>query len=212
MKQAFKAHADALSRLAVALIFAILILISPSFGTITNILNVLRISSLTLMIATGIAMYARRQHRPVDRRDNRADVGLFGRYFQTATRRSRWSWHGGHTRAQRRDRRVERALCVAYLKLPPFLATYGVQIARGLAYLLTGLGVSNLPRNLFIGGGYALGVPAPILFGGSAYRDRLMLNKRRSGGASTRSARTARPRATRAQRKGHAAHRLHAFG
>ncbi len=57
MKQAFKAHADALSRLAaVALIFAILILISPSFGTITNILNVLRISSLTLMIATGIAM------------------------------------------------------------------------------------------------------------------------------------------------------------
>ena len=58
-------------------------------------------------------------------------------------------------------------LGVASRKRPPFLATYCVQqIARGLAYLLTeGLVYSNFTEEFkFIGGGYALGVPTPILF------------------------------------------------
>lgn len=56
--------------------------------------------------------------------------------------------------------------CIAWLKLPAFVVTLGMlSIARGMVYIFTdGRPISNLsPEFLWLGSGYLLGIPVPIL-------------------------------------------------
>ena len=74
---------------------------------------------------------------------------------------------------------------IATFRIPPFIATLGMMTAaRGLAYIYSnGRPVSTLTtRFLFIGQGYLLGIPVPIiLFGVVILRTHLMLNNTRFG-------------------------------
>lgn len=164
-----KKYVDTLSRLVVLIVmFLALIVISPSFGTVDNILNVLRVSSLTLMIAVGISLCMLVGGIDLSVGATIAFTSiLFGSRFQM-----------GHSVGDMIFGIVGilvtsaligacNGFCVAHLHLAPFLATYGIQqIVRGLSYLLTnGMVYSNFTDTFkFIGGGNILGIHTPILF------------------------------------------------
>lgn len=165
-----KKHIDTLSRLVVVvLIFLVLILVSPSFGNITNIFNVLRVSSLTLIIATGIAMCMLVGGIDLSVGATIALTSiLFGRYFQIGHSIGEMIFGIMGILVLSGIIGMCNGFCVAYLRLPPFLATYGIQqIVRGLAYLLTnGMVYSNFTEEFkFIGGGSIAGIiHMPIVF------------------------------------------------
>ena len=164
-----KKHIDTLSRLAVLVaIFLLLIIISPSFGTLTNILNVLRVSALTLMIATGISlcMLVGGIDLSVGATIALTSI-LFGSRFQVGHSTGEMIYGIAGILVISAIIGAANGFCVAYLRLPPFLATYGIQqIVRGLAYLLTnGLVYSGFTEPFkFIGGGSILGIHTPIIF------------------------------------------------
>lgn len=164
-----KSHMDTLSRLAVLVVmFAVLVIISPAFGTITNILNVLRVSALTLMISTGIAlcMLVGGIDLSVGATIALTSI-LFGRYFQIGRSIGEMVFGIVGILVLSAVIGAANGFCVAKLKLPPFLATYGIQqIVRGLAYLLTnGMVYSNFIEPFkFIGGGNIAGIHMPIIF------------------------------------------------
>lgn len=164
-----KKHADMLSRLAVLVImFIAATIISPSFISGTNILNVLRVSSLTLMIATGIAlcMLVGGIDLSVGATIALTSI-LFGRYFQIGRSIGEMIFGMVGILVLSAVIGAANGFCVAYLRLPPFLATYGIQqIVRGFAYLLTqGMVFSNFTETFkFIGGGSILGIHTPIIF------------------------------------------------
>lgn len=169
LTEIFQKHGDGLSRLtAVLVIFLALIVISPKFGETANLLNVLRVASLNLIIATGIALCM--MVSGID-----LSVGavialttiLFGPYFQMG--RSPQDMVIGILGILVLSVIIGtvNGIIIAYLGLPPFLATYGMQqITRGLAYFLTsGAVFSNFtPQFQFLGAGYLLGIPMPVLF------------------------------------------------
>ncbi len=164
-----KKHLDTLSRLAVLIVmFVVLIIISPSFGTLDNILNVLRVSSLTLMISTGIAMCMLVGGIDLSVGATIALTSiLFGRYFQIGRSIGEMIFGMVGMLVLAAVIGLANGFCVAKLHLPPFLATYGIQqIVRGLAYLLTnGMVYSNFTEEFkFIGGGSILGIHTPIIF------------------------------------------------
>ncbi|MBR2571059.1 MAG: ABC transporter permease [Clostridia bacterium] len=166
---AIKKHLDTLSRLAVLIVmFVLLVLVSPSFGTLTNILNVLRVSSLTLIIATGIALCMLVSGIDLSPGATIALTSiLFGRYFQMGHSTGEMVFGIAGILAVSAVIGAANGFCVAKLSLPPFLATYGIQqIVRGLAYLLTnGLVYSGFTEQFkFIGGGSILGIHTPIIF------------------------------------------------
>lgn len=164
-----KKHIDTLSRLAVLVVmFVLLIIISPSFGTATNILNVLRVSALTLMISTGISlcMLVGGIDLSVGATIALTSI-LFGRYFQVGRSVGEMIFGIVGILVLSAVIGAGNGFCVAYLRLPPFLATYGVQqIVRGLAYLLTnGMVYSGFTETFkFIGSGSILGIHTPIIF------------------------------------------------
>lgn len=164
-----KKHFDTLSRLFVLIaMFVLLVIFSPAFGTISNILNVMRVSSLTLMIATGIAvcMLVGGIDLSVGATIALTSI-LFGRYFQIGRSVGEMIFGIVGILALSAVIGAANGFCVARLELPPFLATYGIQqIVRGLAYLLTnGMVFSNFIEPFrFIGGGSILGIHTPIIF------------------------------------------------
>lgn len=164
-----KNHIDTLSRLLVLIVmFLALIIISPSFGTATNILNVLRVSALTLMIATGISlcMLVGGIDLSVGATIALTSI-LFGRFFQIGRGIGEMVFGIVGILVLSAVIGAANGFCVAKLKLPPFLATYGIQqIVRGLAYLLTnGMVYSNFIEPFkFIGGGNIGGIHTPIIF------------------------------------------------
>ena len=167
--QLIKKHIDTLSRLAVLVVmFLVLVIISPSFCTWTNILNVLRVSALTLMIATGISlcMLVGGIDLSVGATIALTSI-LFGSRFQMGHSIGEMIFGIVGILVVSAIIGAANGFCVAYLHLPPFLATYGIQqIVRGLAYLLTnGLVYSGFTEPFkFIGGGSILGIHTPIIF------------------------------------------------
>jgi ribose transport system permease protein len=167
-----KKNIESLSRLfAIIIIFLLLFVISPSFGTATNILNMLRVASLNLIIATGVALTMLVGGIDLSPGASIAlTTILFGPMFQTG--HSPGEMMLGLTGILVLSCVIGAAngLCIVYLGIAPFLATYGVQqITRGLAYLITkGAVFSNFtPAFQVLGAGYFLGiVPWPIIFAG----------------------------------------------
>ena len=164
-----KTNMENLSRLvAVIVIFIALIIISPSFGEFANLLNVLRVVSLNLMIATGIALCMMVSGIDLSVGANIAlTTILFARFFQM-----------GHSTGDMIFGIVGiltvatfvgflNGVTVAYLGIAPFLATYGIQqIARGLSYFITRgmVFTSFTPQFQFLGGGYFFRIPMPVIF------------------------------------------------
>ena len=164
-----KKNIESLSRLfSVLFIFLLLFIISPSFGTTANILNMFRVASLNLMIATGVALTMLVGGIDLSSGASIAlTTILFGPLFQLG--------HGtgemfmgilgilllsGFIGALN-------GVCVAYFGIAPFLATYGIQqIARGFAFLLTMGAVYTdfIPQFQVLGAGVLFGViPVPII-------------------------------------------------
>ncbi len=166
--QAARRNRDTLSRLsAVGVIFVTLVIISPSFSNGKNLVNVMRVASLDLIIATGIALCM--LVSGID-----LSVGatialttiLFGKFFQLGRTPEEMVFGIAGILALGALIGALNGLLVVYLRLPPFLATYGTQqIVRGLAYLLTaGAVFSNFTdRFRFIGSGQLLEIPMPIV-------------------------------------------------
>jgi ribose transport system permease protein len=163
-----KSRLDILSRLtALVVIFLSLVVVSPSFASFANIVNVLRITSLTLMMALGVAlcMLVGGIDLSIGATIALTSV-LFGRFFQEG--QSTGSMLLGIAGMLLVSSLIGLAngASIAFLRLPPFLATFGIQqIVRGLAYLLTsGLVYSNFTEEFrFIGGGEVFGLPMPII-------------------------------------------------
>ncbi|MDD4080095.1 MAG: ABC transporter permease [Eubacteriales bacterium] len=163
-----KPRLDTLSRLtALAIIFLSLVIVSPSFASAANIINVLRITSLTLMMAIGVALCMLVGGIDLSIGATIALTSiLFGKFFQVG--QSTASMIMGITGMLAVSILIGlvNGFCIVFLHLPPFLATFGVQqIVRGLAYLLTsGLVYSNFTEDFrFIGGGQLFGIPMPII-------------------------------------------------
>jgi ribose transport system permease protein len=162
-------NGDNLSRLsAVIIIFVILIIISPRFANVTNLLNVLRVASLNIIIATGMAMCM--MVTGID-----LSVGavialstiMFGQYFQGGTTTGDMVFGIVGILVVSAVIGAVNGYNVAFLGLPPFLATYGMQqVARGLSYYLTkGAVFSNFTNEFqFLGAGYVFGIPMPVIF------------------------------------------------
>jgi ribose transport system permease protein len=167
----FKKNADNLSRItAVLVIFLTLTFLSPKFGDITNLLNVLRVASLNLILATGIAMCM--LVTGID-----LSVGavialstmIFGRYFLIGRTTAEMIFGIMGILLVSATIGAANGFTIAYLGLPPFLATFGMnQITRGYAYFLSkGEVFANFTTQFqFIGGGYLFGIPMPVILAG----------------------------------------------
>ena len=172
-----KRNIDSLSRLFSALvIFVLLLIISPTFGTSTNILNMLRVASLNIMIATGVAMTMLLGGIDLS---SGASIALttvmFGPLFQMG--RSPAEMVIGIVGILVVSCMIGalNGVFIAFVGIAPFLATYGVQqITRGLAfyinqgYINQGLVITNfIPPFRVLGAGFFLGIiPVPIIIAG----------------------------------------------
>ena len=164
-----KKNMESLSRLvAVIVIFIALITISPSFGEVANLLNVLRVVSLNLMIATGIALCMMVSGIDLSVGANIAlTTILFARFFQMGHSTGDMIFGIVGILAVATFIGFLNGVTVAYLGIAPFLATYGIQqIARGLSYFITRgmVFTSFTPQFQFLGGGYFFRIPMPVIF------------------------------------------------
>lgn len=158
---------DRFSRLlALVVIVVILSLASPKFLGARNLLNILNQASLNIMLAMGLTFTMLIAGIDLSVGSILALTSvLAARYFQSGTPS---------------DMAIGVALAlglgallgslngavVTYLRLPPFLVTFGMQqIARGFAYLyMSGMIYNNFDQKfLFLGKGNVLGVPAPVI-------------------------------------------------
>ena len=169
LKQLVTQNIESISRLAiVVLLFTALITISPKFGDVTNLLNILRVASLNLILATGIALCM--LVTGID-----LSVGavialstmIFGRFFQMD--RTLMDMVIGILGILAVSALIGslNGFSIAYLGLPPFLATFGMnQVARGYAYFLSkGEVFANFTDTFkFLGSGYLAGIPMPVIF------------------------------------------------
>ncbi len=159
-------HFDRFSRLlALLLIVIILSWASPRFFVARNLLNVLNQASLNIMLAIGLTFTMLIAG---------IDLSVGSVLALTSVLAARFFLSGDWP-----DMILGVALAlglgagigalngaaVAYLRLPPFLVTFGMQqIARGFAYLyMSGIIYNNFaPNFLFLGKGDILGIPAPV--------------------------------------------------
>jgi len=172
-----KRNIDNLSRLfSVFIIFMLLFIISPSFGTTTNILNMFRVASLNLIIATGVALTM--LVGGIDLSSG-ASIALTSMIFSPL-------FQIGHSPGEMVLGILGillvscmvgafNGVCIAYFGIAPFLATYGVQqISRGLSFVITqsyvneGMVITNfIPQFRMLGAGFFLDfIPIPIIIAG----------------------------------------------
>ena len=183
-----KKNIDSLSRLfTVLIIFLLLFIISPSFGTTTNILNMFRVASLNLMIATGVALTML-----VGGIDLSAGASIalttviFAPLFLLGSGPVEMVIGILGILVLSVVIGALNGVCVAYFGIAPFLATYGVQqITRGFAFFLTmGMVYTDFtPQFRVLGAGVLYGIlPVPIIVAGLVIATiGFMLNKTTMG-------------------------------
>jgi ribose transport system permease protein len=159
---------DDLSRIGVvAIVFVILTILSPKFADLTNLSNVIRVASLNLILATGIALTM--LVSGID-----LSVGsiialstiMFGRFFQNGRTVPEMIYGILGILVVSAIIGLINGLSIAHIGLPPFLATFAVsQITRGYSYFLAKGEVYSdfIAPFRFIGTGYILGVPMPVI-------------------------------------------------
>jgi len=148
---------------AVALIAAGLALTTESFFTLPNILNILRQASLTFLIASGLTLTILTAGLDLS---VGANVGLSACVAATVMKSSGSIAIGAATGlAFGAVVGMLNGLMVTVLKLPPFIATYGMLwTLNGLTYwFMAGETIHGFsPAFRTLGSGYWLGIPVPI--------------------------------------------------
>ena len=161
---------------AVALIGATLSVATESFLTVTNVLNVLRQASLTFLIASGLTLTILTAGLDLS---VGANVGLSACLAGTVMQSTGSVALGAATGlAFGAGVGVLNGLMVTILRLPPFIATYGMLwTLNGVTYwFMGGDTIHGFPAGFrALGSGYWLGVPVPIylmaafLFAGTVF-------------------------------------------
>ncbi len=151
--------------LAVIILCVILTFASDSFLTPSNLLNVLRQTSMIAIVAAGIFFIMAGGGMDIS---VGSLVGLTGIIFAKAVVES-----GLHPLIAFVLAVLTGALAggingyvITRIGIPPFIATLGMMsVARGLTYVLTdAYPVYGLPKSIaFVGRGYLLGVPWPVI-------------------------------------------------
>jgi ribose transport system permease protein len=161
---------------AIAIIGAVLSVTTESFLTVTNILNVLRQASLTFLIASGLTLTVLTAGLDLS---VGANVGLSaclaGTVMQSTGSVALGAAAGLVFGA---GIGILNGLMVTVLRLPPFIATYGMLwTLNGVTYwFMGGDTIHGFPPGFrALGSGYWLGVPVPIylmaafLFAGAVF-------------------------------------------
>lgn len=149
--------------LAVALICAVLSLVSDAFLTANNLLNVLRQASLVFFMASGLTLVI--LTGKIDLSIG-ATVGLSACVAATIIKSTGSPWLGGAAAIGiGAIVGLGNGLMVTKLRIPSFIATYGMLwVAQGVTYYyMSGQSVYGFPPGFrALGSGYLLGVPIPI--------------------------------------------------
>ena len=161
---------------AVALLGAALSVTTESFLTVANVLNVLRQASLTFLIASGLTLTILTAGLDLS---VGANVGLSACLAGTVMQSTGSVALGAATGlAFGAGVGVLNGLMVTLLRLPPFIATYGMLwTLNGVTYwFMGGDTIHGFPAGFrTLGSGYWLGVPVPIylmaafLFAGAVF-------------------------------------------
>ena len=148
---------------AIAIIGAALSVTTESFLTVTNILNVLRQSSLTFLIASGLTLTVLTAGLDLS---VGANVGLSACLAGTVMQSTGSVALGAATGLVfGAGIGILNGLMVTVLRLPPFIATYGMLwTLNGVTYwFMGGDTIHGFPPGFrALGSGYWLGVPVPI--------------------------------------------------
>jgi len=167
-----KKNIDSLSRFfTVLVIFLLLFIISPSFGTTTNILNMFRVASLNLMIATGVALTMLTGGIDLSPGASIAFTTIiFGSLFQLGYSTGDMVLGIVGILAFSVLIGAFNGVLIAYVGIAPFLATYAIQqICRGLAFLrsMGAVATEFIPQFRVLGSGMMFGIiPVPIIIAG----------------------------------------------
>ena len=149
--------------IAIALIGAALSLTTESFLTVTNVLNVLRQASLTFLIASGLTLTILTAGLDLS---VGANVGLSACLAATVMQSTGSPALGAATGlAFGAGVGMLNGLMITMLRLPPFIATYGMLwTLNGVTYwFMGGDTIHGFPPGFrALGSGYWLGVPVPI--------------------------------------------------
>jgi len=149
--------------IAVALIGVALSLTTESFLTVANVLNVFRQASLTFLIASGLTLTILTAGLDLS---VGANVGLSACLAATVMQSSGSVLLGAATGlAFGAGVGVVNGLMVTLLRLPPFIATYGMLwTLNGVTYwFMGGDTIHGFPPGFrALGSGYWIGVPIPI--------------------------------------------------
>jgi len=161
---------------AIAIIGAALSVTTESFLTVTNILNVLRQASLTFLIASGLTLTVLTAGLDLS---VGANVGLSACLAGTVMQSTGSVALGAATGLVfGAGIGILNGLMVTVLRLPPFIATYGMLwTLNGITYwFMGGDTIHGFPPSFrALGSGYWLGVPVPIylmaafLFAGAVF-------------------------------------------
>jgi ribose transport system permease protein len=161
---------------AIAIIGAALSVTTESFLTVTNILNVLRQASLTFLIASGLTLTVLTAGLDLS---VGANVGLSACLAGTVMQSTGSVALGAATGLVfGAGIGILNGLMVTVLRLPPFIATYGMLwTLNGVTYwFMGGDTIHGFPPGFrALGSGYWLGVPVPIylmaafLFAGAVF-------------------------------------------
>jgi ribose transport system permease protein len=161
---------------AIAIIGAALSVTTESFLSVTNILNVLRQASLTFLIASGLTLTVLTAGLDLS---VGANVGLSACLSGTVMQTTGSVALGAATGlAFGAGIGILNGLMVTLLRLPPFIATYGMLwTLNGVTYwFMGGDTIHGFPPGFrALGSGYWLGVPVPIylmaafLFAGTVF-------------------------------------------
>lgn len=148
---------------AIALIGAALSLATESFLTLPNVLNVLRQASLTFLIASGLTLTILTAGLDLS---VGANVGLSACLAATVMKSTESVALGAATGlAFGASVGILNGLMITLLRLPPFIATYGMLwTLNGVTYWFMGGDTIHgfSPGFRALGSGYWLGVPVPI--------------------------------------------------
>jgi len=161
---------------AIAIIGAALSVTTESFLTVTNILNVLRQASLTFLIASGLTLTVLTAGLDLS---VGANVGLSACLAGTVMQSTGSVALGAATGLVfGAGIGILNGLMVTVLRLPPFIATYGMLwTLNGVTYwFMGGDTIHGFPPGFrALGSGYWLGVPVPVylmaafLFAGAVF-------------------------------------------
>jgi ribose transport system permease protein len=149
--------------LVVALLCALLALLSSAFLTPSNLLNVLRQASLVFLLASGLTLVILTAGLDLS---VGANVGLSACLAATAIKATGSVGAGvAACLASGAVVGVINGLLVTVLRIPPFIATYGMLwMLHGVTYwYMAGDTIHGFPPGFrALGSGYLLGIPIPI--------------------------------------------------